>query len=50
MTPEELDEYYNTRLAQEEHERSLDKLEKGIKKVPQEQQEEVQAYIDKFSK
>lgn len=49
-TEEELDAILDERQRKRDHEKSLEKLAKDIKKLPSEQQEQVQAYIDKFSK
>tara|TARA_R110000868_G_scaffold74747_5_gene216256 strand:+ start:2037 stop:2243 length:207 start_codon:yes stop_codon:yes gene_type:complete len=38
------------REAKKEHQKATDRLEKGIGKLPENIQDDVQAYIDKYSK
>lgn len=50
LSDEEIEALVDKREAEREHKKALERLEKWVKKLPENQQEEVQAYIDKFSK
>lgn len=50
ISEDELEAMLLEREAKKEHQKATDRLEKGIGKLPEDIQDDVQAYIDKYSK